>query len=175
MQNLCFSLSLFSPTHSFSLFLFLLLQSTASPNLPVPFLLFFLSRTAQNPATGPAPSFWPSLALLPPLSPPGGPRPSGPSPSSCRAGTPPESGRRSGAASPAPLARTSRGTPPLFKQGPAPLLEPYQVEAVALHAQTLAAIVEAPPDLGVAAAPLFRRSPHEFEPAWSFALRWGFS
>jgi len=86
-----------------------------------------------------------------------------------------ESGRRPGAASPAPLARTSRGTPPLFKQGPAPPLEPYQVEAVALHAQTLAAIVEAPPELGVAAAPLFRRSPHEFEPARSFALRWGFS
>ena len=71
-------ISCFGLAHlSFSLFLFLLLQSTTGPNFLLPFLLFFLSRTAQNPATGPAPSFWPSPALLPPLSPPGGPRPSG--------------------------------------------------------------------------------------------------
>src|SRR6185312_7371987 len=52
------SLSCFGLAHlSFSLFLFLLLQSTTGPNFLLPFLLFFLSRTAQNPTTGPAPSF----------------------------------------------------------------------------------------------------------------------
>ena len=90
---LSYPLSCFGLAHLSSLFLFLLLQSTTGPNFLLPFLLFFLSRKAQNPATGPAPSFWPNPALLLPLSLPGGPRPSGASSTSswtlAQARTPP--------------------------------------------------------------------------------------